>query len=159
MLFVHITYVKRKENEMRIRIHWPVAICDLQMSRGIKVWNQSICTLAFCSRSVLCVILSINDHLGPVCVVSIAGPYRKGKSYLLSEAFCQPQVFPLGHHMEPETMGIWLWIVPEKFRVCMIIILIFYINFFFVIDLIILARYEDLIDIFLIRMLKARNSQ
>ena len=34
-----------------------------------------------------------------------------------------------------------------------------YFDFFFVIDLIILARYEDLIDIFLVRMLKARNSQ
>ena len=41
-------------------------------------------------------------------MVSIAGPYRKGKSFVLSEAFNQPQVFPLGHHIEPETMGIWL---------------------------------------------------
>ena len=50
-------------------------------------------------------------------MVSIAGPYRKGKSYILSEAFDQPDVFPLGHRMEAETMGIWLWIVPEKFKV------------------------------------------
>ncbi|KAJ7380900.1 hypothetical protein OS493_004483 [Desmophyllum pertusum] len=54
---------------------------------------------------------------GPVCVVSIAGPYRNGKSYVLCEAFSQPQVFRLGHHMEPETMGIWSWIVPGKFKV------------------------------------------
>ena len=50
-------------------------------------------------------------------MVSIAGSYRKGKSYILSEAFNQPQVFPLGHEMLPETMGIWLWIVPEKYKV------------------------------------------
>ena len=63
-------------------------------------------------------ILSCILHpLGPVCVVAIAGPYRRGKSYILSEIFDQPQVFPLGHHVNPETMGIWLWIVPEIFKV------------------------------------------
>lgn len=50
-------------------------------------------------------------------MVSIAGKYRIGKSFVLSEAFDQPDVFPLGHEMVAETVGIWLWIVPEKYKV------------------------------------------
>ena len=50
-------------------------------------------------------------------MVSIAGPCRKGKSYILSRVFDQGEVFPLGHELDPETMGIWMWIVPEKRKV------------------------------------------
>lgn len=50
-------------------------------------------------------------------MVSIAGPCRDGKSYILGEAFGQSDVFSLGHTMDSETMGIWMWIVPERFQV------------------------------------------
>ena len=53
---------------------------------------------------------------GPVCVVSIAGPCRKGKSYILSRIFDQSNVFRLGNSFDPETMGMWMWVVPEKYR-------------------------------------------
>ena len=60
---------------------------------------------------------SPNRHHSPKRSVAVAGPLRKGKSYILSEAFDQPEVFPLGHEFDPETMGIWMWIVPEKYKV------------------------------------------
>ena len=50
-------------------------------------------------------------------MVSIAGPYRGGKSYIMSKLFDQGEVFRLGHSMDLETMGIWMWIVPDKFKV------------------------------------------
>ena len=31
------------------------------------------------------------------------------------QVFDQGGVFPLGHLMDPETMGIWVWIVPRKY--------------------------------------------
>lgn len=61
--------------------------------------------------------LAFSYPVGPVCVVSITGPYRKGKSNILSEAFHQPDVFPIGHTMLAETVGIWMWILPEKLKV------------------------------------------
>lgn len=53
---------------------------------------------------------------GPLCVVSIVGPCRKGKSYILSKIFNQGEVFPLGHSLDPETMGMWLWVIPQKYH-------------------------------------------
>lgn len=80
------------------------------------------CTKTGEERSYIYVVKEALKKLGrikgPVCVVSITGPYRKGKSYILSEAFHQPDVFPLGHTMLAETVGIWMWILPEKLKDC-----------------------------------------
>lgn len=59
----------------------------------------------------------LQEVKGPVCVVAIAGPHRTGKSYILSEIFGQEDVFPTSSTMDPETVGIWMWIVPKKHEV------------------------------------------
>ncbi|EDO46595.1 predicted protein [Nematostella vectensis] len=53
---------------------------------------------------------------GPVCVVSVTGPCRKGKSFILAKSFTEKEVFPLGDELDPKTMGLWLWVVPKQFR-------------------------------------------
>ena len=44
----------------------------------------------------------------PVGVLSIAGPYRSGKSYVLSRLLGKSNVFELGHTMDAKTFGIWM---------------------------------------------------
>ena len=47
----------------------------------------------------------LREIKGPVCVVTIAGPCRKGKSYILSKAFDQGEVFPIGSSAGPRDNG------------------------------------------------------
>ena len=44
----------------------------------------------------------------PVAVLSVAGPYRSGKSYILSRLLGPQDVFQLGHTMDAKTFGIWM---------------------------------------------------
>ena len=44
----------------------------------------------------------------PVAVLSVAGPYRSGKSYILSRFLGSQDVFQLGHTMDAKTFGIWM---------------------------------------------------
>ena len=56
---------------------------------------------------------------GPVCVISIVGPCRSGKSYILSRLISNSGAechFDLGHDMDPKTLGIWMWDHPLKLK-------------------------------------------
>ena len=56
---------------------------------------------------------------GPVCVISIVGPCRSGKSYILSRLISNTGAechFDLGHEMDPKTLGIWMWDQPFKLK-------------------------------------------
>ena len=44
----------------------------------------------------------------PVAVLSICGPYRTGKSYILSRILGSSNAFELGHTMDACTFGIWM---------------------------------------------------
>lgn len=61
-------------------------------------------------------IKMLQEIKDPVCVVSIAGPCRAGKSYIIDKVFGQMEAFPIGHLVDPQTTGIWMWISPQKFE-------------------------------------------
>ena len=52
----------------------------------------------------------------PVAVLSVCGPYRTGKSYLLSRLLGRPGTFELGHSMDACTRGVWLSTTALEFR-------------------------------------------
>ncbi|KAM4697654.1 uncharacterized protein WCC33_013243 [Rhinophrynus dorsalis] len=50
----------------------------------------------------------------PLVVVSIVGPYRSGKSYLMNQLAGAPGGgFSVGHTVEANTKGIWMWCVSH----------------------------------------------
>lgn len=44
----------------------------------------------------------------PVAIISICGPMRTGKSYILSRLLGEVDAFDLGHTFDPKTFGIWM---------------------------------------------------
>ncbi|XP_012577589.1 PREDICTED: guanylate-binding protein 4 [Condylura cristata] len=55
----------------------------------------------------------LEEILGPMVVVAIAGLYRTGKSYLMNRLAGQNCGFPLGSTVQSKTKGIWMWCVPH----------------------------------------------
>ena len=86
---------------------------ELHSIQGSYITNFFICLfLTGAKRDKLIVIdeaiqllKSINK---PVGVLSIAGPCRSGKSYVLSRLLGKSNAFDLGHTMDAKTFGIWM---------------------------------------------------
>ena len=50
----------------------------------------------------------LGQSTNQLVVLSIAGPYRSGKSYVLSRLLGKSNAFDLGHTMNTKTFGIWM---------------------------------------------------
>lgn len=50
----------------------------------------------------------LNSINKPIAVLSICGPFRTGKSYLLSHILGIPGAFEVGHSMNACTKGVWM---------------------------------------------------
>ncbi|OCT61922.1 guanylate binding protein 4 S homeolog isoform X1 [Xenopus laevis] len=80
--------------------------------------NQPICLIENEPGKKICLNQEAKQILEkisqPLVVVSIVGPYRSGKSYLMNKlAGVKTGGFPLGHTVQAKTKGIWMWCVPH----------------------------------------------
>jgi len=66
----------------------------------------------------------ISSETRHVTVVSVIGPYRNGKSYLLNRLMGNPNGFALGADVEAKTKGFWLWLgdFPNDPSRCLILL-------------------------------------
>lgn len=57
----------------------------------------------------------IKEIQGPIGVISVAGLYRTGKSYLLNRMLLnRSNGFGVGPTVNPCTKGLWVWGTPIK---------------------------------------------
>jgi hypothetical protein len=66
----------------------------------------------------------ISSETRHVTVVTIVGPYRSGKSYLLNRLMGRSDGFPLGSTVQAKTKGFWLWMgdFPTDKNRCLILL-------------------------------------
>jgi hypothetical protein len=66
----------------------------------------------------------ISSEKRHVTVVTIVGPYRSGKSYLLNRLMGRSDGFPLGSTVKAKTKGFWLWLgdFPTDKKRCLILL-------------------------------------
>lgn len=71
------------------------------------------------------VVLKKLRELGPVTVLSVVGTQRGGKSTLMNLLHGRKlQGFQMGHYLDPQTFGLWLWPKPHPRRQGVTILLV-----------------------------------
>lgn len=95
--------------------------CTPNIRRKLFLWSQLIQAQGVTSYFILEYVLApeaiefIKSVPGPIGVVSVAGLYRTGKSYLLNQMLLnRSSGFGVGPTINPCTKGLWCWGTPIK---------------------------------------------
>ncbi|KAM4652200.1 guanylate-binding protein 1-like [Discoglossus pictus] len=89
--------------QMDSKNEWPICLIENTEKKEFQVNPEAIKILS-----------EIDQH---VVVVTIAGLYRTGKSYLMNRLSGRKAGFPLGSTVESKTKGIWMWCVSHPSKV------------------------------------------
>ena len=102
MLFLGVSYKTNLYKELKINFNKmeekPLLLVEIDQSGK--------CTL---NPEALSFLKEIDDN---ICVTSVAGMYRTGKSYLLNRLMGKQHGFEIGPSVNPCTKGIWIWGKP-----------------------------------------------
>jgi hypothetical protein len=54
----------------------------------------------------------LRELTAPIAIMSIAGPYRTGKSFLMNSLISSDNAFTVGNTTNTTTNGLWIWSKP-----------------------------------------------
>jgi hypothetical protein len=74
----------------------------------IEINDEGICKI---NKKAMSIIKAVKTKLG---VISVVGPYRTGKSFLMNRLLDQQDGFEIGPTVQSCTRGIWIWGRPVK---------------------------------------------